>query len=142
MNYAAGSGVDARLSGFNRFCLRFAEPNGRNWTFWTPYLDMDGTDYEFFYVPARGLYEALIPAAGKPATQILAGVYWKNVTPDILRYGKLSGMIGYFAQTGSGGNAPSPGPCTRTRPPCGTYRVPTMTTTSRPPSNSARAVWT
>ena len=103
VNYAAGSGVDARLSGFNRFCLRFAEPNGRNWTFWTPYLDMDGTDYEFFYVPARGLYEALIPAAGKPATQILAGVYWKNVTPDILRYGKLSGMIGYFAQTGSGG---------------------------------------
>ena len=82
------------LLGFNRFCLRFADPFGNKWKSWSPWLDVDGVSYEFFYSPARKLYEALIPATTLNAEEIVSLIRWERAEPDIVRYGKVSNMFG------------------------------------------------
>ena len=82
------------LLGFNRFCLRFADPSGNKWKSWSPWLDVDGVSYEFFYSPARKLYEALIPATTLNAEEIVSLIRWERAEPDIVRYGKVSNMFG------------------------------------------------
>lgn len=93
--YAADSKVDSRLSGFNRFCLKPASDNGE-WQNWTPYFDYNGTAYEFFYAPGRGLYEALIPSNTQTAAQIVAAIRWENHPPTKLMYGKLTNICGIY----------------------------------------------
>ena len=93
--YAADSKVDSRLSGFNRFCLKPASDNGE-WQNWTPYFDYNGTAYEFFYAPGRGLYEALIPANTQTAVQVVAAIRWENHPPTKLMYGKLTNICGIY----------------------------------------------
>ena len=96
--YAVNSSnnVDTSLSGFNRFCLKPATDNG-DWQNWTPYLDLNGTAYEFYYSPARGLYETLIPASTSTAAQIVAAIRWENHPPTKLYYGKASSIVGAYA---------------------------------------------
>ena len=93
--YAADSKVTGRLSGFNRFCLKPASDNGE-WQNWTPYFDYNGTAYEFFYAPGRGLYEALIPANTQTAVQVVAAIRWENHPPTKLMYGKLTNICGIY----------------------------------------------
>lgn len=81
------------LLGFNRFCLRFADVSGNKWKNWSPWLDIDGVTYEFFYSPARKLYEALIPATTKTAEEIVSSIRWERAEPDVIRYGKISNMF-------------------------------------------------
>ena len=87
--------MDSRLSGFNRFCLKPASDNGE-WQNWTPYFDYNGTAYEFFYAPGRGLYEALIPANTQTAVQVVAAIRWENHPPTKLMYGKLTNICGIY----------------------------------------------
>ena len=93
--YTAGSEVSAAISGFQRFCLRFADADSRAWTFWTPYLDVNGKAYPFFYSETRGLYDGLIPATTQTAEQIVSSIRWENETPRTIRYGRLSNMFVY-----------------------------------------------
>lgn len=96
--YAVNSSnyIDTSLGGFNRFCLRPASDNGE-WQNWTPYFDINGTAYEFFYVPSRGLYETLIPSNTQTAEQIVAAIRWENHAPTVLHYGKASSIVGAYA---------------------------------------------
>lgn len=87
------SNMSNRIVGFNRFCLRFADVSGNNWKNWSPWLDIDGVTYEFFYSPARKLYEALIPATTETAEEIVSSIRWERAEPDVIRYGKISNMF-------------------------------------------------
>lgn len=93
--YTAGSEVSAAISGFQRFCLRFSDADSRAWTFWTPYLDINGKAYPFFFSETRGLYDGLIPATTQTAEQIVSSIRWENETPRTIRYGRLSNMFFY-----------------------------------------------
>lgn len=97
--YAVGSSnnVDTSISGFNRFCLKPATDDGE-WQNWTPYFDYNGTAYEFFYAPSRGLYEALIPANTRTAAQIVSAIRWENHLPTKLMYGKLTNVLGVYCE--------------------------------------------
>lgn len=99
--YVNGTATSSSIHGFNRFCLKFAE-NTREWQNWTPYFTYNGNSYEFFYSPARNLYEALIPSTGLTASQVLNYIEWKYYTPTILNYGKLRGL-GIFKVKDSAG---------------------------------------
>ncbi|MGN0177975.1 MAG: hypothetical protein ACI4DY_00830 [Monoglobaceae bacterium] len=88
--------VDDSLIGFNRFCLRPASDSGE-WQSWTPYIDLDGTAYEFYYVPGRGLYETLLPASTRTADQTVTAIRWENHPPATLYYGKASSIVGVYA---------------------------------------------
>ena len=79
-----------QVHGFQRFCLRFADPSGNKWKNWTPWIDIDGVAYEFFYSPTRKLYEALIPATDKLAEEIVSEIRWEREEPDVIRYGKVA----------------------------------------------------
>lgn len=96
------SDMSSRIVGFNRFCLRFADVSGNKWKNWSPWLDIDGVTYEFFYSPARKLYEALIPATTKTAEEIVSSIRWERAEPDVIRYGKLSSMMGSYVTTSTG----------------------------------------
>lgn len=96
------SDMSNRIVGFNRFCLRFADVSGNKWKNWSPWLDIDGVTYEFFYSPARKLYEALIPATTKTAEEIVSSIRWERAEPDVIRYGKLSSMMGSYVTTSTG----------------------------------------
>ena len=98
--YTAGSDVSDTINGFQRFCLRFAGNPGRAWTCWTPYLDVNGKAYPFFYSETRGLYDGLIPATTQTAEQVVSAIRWENEMPHIIRYGKLSNMFAYKAADG------------------------------------------
>ena len=93
----ASSVVDTSILGFNRFCLKPASDNGE-WHNWTPYLDLNGTAYEFFYAPGRGLYEALIPSNTQTAAQIVAAIRWENHPPTKLMYGKITNICGVYCK--------------------------------------------
>ena len=93
--YVANDAVDNRIDGFNRFCLKPAADNGE-WQNWTPYFDLNGTAYEFFYAPGRALYEALIPSNTQTAAQIVAAIRWENHPPTSLMYGKLTNICGVY----------------------------------------------
>ena len=93
--YVANDAVDDRIDGFNRFCLKPATDNGE-WQNWTPYFDLNGTAYEFFYAPGRALYEALIPSNTQTAAQIVAAIRWENHPPTRLMYGKLTNICGVY----------------------------------------------
>ncbi|MDO5310756.1 MAG: hypothetical protein Q4E94_02480, partial [Clostridia bacterium] len=95
--YVANDAVDDRIDGFNRFCLKPASDNGE-WQNWTPYFDYNGTAYEFFYAPGRGLYEALIPSNTQTAAQIVAAIRWENHPPTRLMYGKLTNICGVYTK--------------------------------------------
>ena len=99
IKYAVDSGnsVDTSISGFNRFCLRPATDDGE-WQNWTPYFDYNGTAYEFFYAPGRGLYEALIPPNTQTAAQIVAEIRWENHPPTKLMYGKITNICGVYCK--------------------------------------------
>ena len=91
---ATSSTTASAINGFNRFCLKPVEAT-REWQNWTPYFVYNGVSYEFFYSPSRGLYEALIPATGLTAAQVLTYIEWKRYAPTILNYGKLRALC-YF----------------------------------------------
>ncbi|MBE5041088.1 hypothetical protein [Ructibacterium gallinarum] len=96
--YTAGSEISAAISGFQRFCLRFADADSRAWTFWTPYLDVNGKAYPFFYSETRGLYDGLIPATTQTAEQVVSAIRWENTTPVTIRYGLLSNAVIYESE--------------------------------------------
>ena len=88
---------DLGILGFNRFCLKPASDDGE-WQNWTPYFDYNGTAYEFFYAPGRGLYEALIPSNTQTAAQIVAAIRWENHPPTKLMYGKITNICGVYCK--------------------------------------------
>lgn len=93
--------IDTRfpaINGFCRFCLKPSD-NSRKWQNWTPFFDYNGSSYEFFFIPSRGLYEALIPAVGMTAAQIVSSIRWENFAPTQMRYGRSSCALGYYKDT-------------------------------------------
>ncbi len=84
---------DIRMS--DRFCIKLGneECDYREWTNWTPYLDIDGMEFEFFYSPTRKLYETLIPGFGVDSSDMIDYIEWKRAKPCEIRYGKLGSMI-------------------------------------------------
>ncbi len=93
--YVFNDDVFTLVNGFNRFCLKPAD-NSAEWKNWTPFFNYDGQEYEFFFSPTRGLYEAMIPATTMTAEGVVAAIEWKNIPPTILNYGKISNMFGCY----------------------------------------------
>lgn len=101
--YLADSLISSKLESFNRFCLKLANSSGNEWKNWSPWLDIDGVSYKFFYSPARDLYEALIPETADTAEEIVSAIRWERAEPDIIRYGKVSNMFAAKTTTDANG---------------------------------------
>lgn len=95
--YVFNDNFFTRVNGFNRFCLKPAD-NSEEWKSWTPFFEYEGQLYEFFYSPSRRLYEALIPANSNTAQQVTNALRWKRIPPTIIKYGKISNLLGYYEE--------------------------------------------
>ena len=93
--YVANPRNDLDIKGYYRFCLRPETASDKECMLWTPYYVIGDSRYEFFYSPARGLYETLISPTNATPQEIVDNIVWEFAPPTILKYGKLSNAIRY-----------------------------------------------
>lgn len=94
-NDSSYSGIGADPTGLVRVCLKPSVPISKFWN-WTPLYLAGDTLYEFFYSPARGLYEGLIPYTTTSLSEIIQGLAWEHRPPQNLYYGSVSGLLGSY----------------------------------------------